>query len=82
VGQRREVPVDAVDLSRGSPFLGRRLTRTKTRRNCEDFKQLAGRLPSRDPITRPGHLIGPRKPQIWDVDDSGDKLVLEDRYGD
>jgi hypothetical protein len=34
------------------------------------------------PITRPGHLIGPRKPQIWDVDDSGDELVLEDRYGD
>jgi hypothetical protein len=25
---------------------------------------------------------GPRKPQIWDVDDSGDKLVLKERYGD
>jgi hypothetical protein len=23
---------------------------------------------------------GPRKPQLWDVDDSGDKLVLKDRY--
>jgi hypothetical protein len=23
---------------------------------------------------------GPRKPQIWNVDDSGDKLVLQDRY--
>jgi para-nitrobenzyl esterase len=23
---------------------------------------------------------GPRKPQIWNVDDSGDKLVLKDRY--
>ena len=23
---------------------------------------------------------GPRKPEIWDVDDSGDKLVLKDRY--
>jgi hypothetical protein len=23
---------------------------------------------------------GPRKPQIWDVDDSGDKLVLKSRY--
>jgi hypothetical protein len=23
---------------------------------------------------------GPRKPQIWDVDDSGDKLILKDRY--
>jgi hypothetical protein len=25
---------------------------------------------------------GRRKPQIWDVDDSGDKLVLKDRYRD
>jgi hypothetical protein len=25
---------------------------------------------------------GPRKPQIWDVDDSGDELVLKDRHGD
>jgi hypothetical protein len=24
---------------------------------------------------------GPRKPQIWDVDDSGDKLVIKDRHG-
>jgi len=23
---------------------------------------------------------GPRKPQLWDVDDSGDKLVLKERY--
>jgi hypothetical protein len=23
---------------------------------------------------------GPRKPQIWDVDDSGNKLVLKSRY--
>jgi hypothetical protein len=23
---------------------------------------------------------GPRKPQLWEVDDSGDKLVLKDRY--
>ena len=23
---------------------------------------------------------GPRKPELWDVDDSGDKLVLKDRY--
>jgi hypothetical protein len=23
---------------------------------------------------------GPRKPQIWDVDDSGDKLVLKSRH--
>jgi hypothetical protein len=23
---------------------------------------------------------GPRKPQLWDVDDSGDKLLLKDRY--
>lgn len=23
---------------------------------------------------------GPRKPQLWNVDDSGDKLVLKDRY--
>ena len=22
---------------------------------------------------------GPRKPQLWNVDDSGDKLVLKDR---
>jgi hypothetical protein len=25
---------------------------------------------------------GPRKPQIWNVDDSGDELVLKDRYGE
>jgi hypothetical protein len=24
---------------------------------------------------------GPRKPQIWNVDDSGDRLVLKDKYG-
>jgi hypothetical protein len=23
---------------------------------------------------------GPRKPQLWNVDDSGDKLVLKDRH--
>jgi hypothetical protein len=24
---------------------------------------------------------GPRKPQIWHADDSGDELVIKDRYG-
>jgi hypothetical protein len=31
-------------------------------------------------ILHHGEDKGPRKPQIWNVDDSGDKLVLGNRY--
>ncbi len=32
-------------------------------------------------LKMPGWVTdGPRKPQMWDVDDSGDTLLLKDRY--
>jgi hypothetical protein len=30
-------------------------------------------------IIHHAEVKGPRKPQIWEVDDSGDRLVLKDR---
>ena len=31
-------------------------------------------------ILHHAEATGPRKPQLWNVDDSGDRLVLGDRY--
>jgi hypothetical protein len=50
------------------------LKRTNRRRTGEDFE---GELLF---IVHHAEANGARKPQLWDVDDSGDKLALKDRY--